>query len=250
MRSASFALVRAESEEGDGLTMEGYAAVFDSPTLIDSWEGLFVETIARGAFKKTLRERTPVLQFDHGQHPLVGSLPIGVIQSAAEDERGVRVEARLADNWLVQPVRDAIASGAVNGMSYRFDVVREKWDYDTPDKVPVRTVLELRCAELGPVVFPAYTDTEVGVRSREIITALSDPRVRADVARAALAAPDSSSSAPATGHPDEATAAPPSPARDAGISDAPTGPGHPSTTDLFRAEAALLLARMSSAIDG
>jgi len=35
---------------GDGLTLSGYAAVFNSPTRIDSWEGTFDESIARGAF--------------------------------------------------------------------------------------------------------------------------------------------------------------------------------------------------------
>ena len=80
IRSVDFALVRSE-DGGDGLTLEGYAAVFDSPTRIDSWEGQFDEVIQRGAFKKTLRERTPVLQFDHGQHPLIGSIPLGTIQS-------------------------------------------------------------------------------------------------------------------------------------------------------------------------
>jgi len=36
-RSVAFELERADSD-GDGLTLEGYAAVFDSETVIDSWE--------------------------------------------------------------------------------------------------------------------------------------------------------------------------------------------------------------------
>ena len=39
-------------EGGDGRTLEGYAAVFNQPTEINSWEGHFNETIAPGAFKK------------------------------------------------------------------------------------------------------------------------------------------------------------------------------------------------------
>jgi len=162
VRSVDFDLLRAE--DGDGLTMEGYAAVFDTPTRIDSWEGQFDEVIQRGAFKKTLRERTPVLQFDHGQHPLIGSIPLGTIQSAREDAQGLYVKARLTDNWLVQPVRDAIRDGAVNGMSFRFSVVKDSWT-ERGKQPPLRTLLEVKAPELGPVVFPAYRETSVGVRS-------------------------------------------------------------------------------------
>ena len=38
-RSVPFRLERA-TEDGDGLTLEGYGAVFDTPTRIDSWEGV------------------------------------------------------------------------------------------------------------------------------------------------------------------------------------------------------------------
>lgn len=182
-RSVPFELVRDEGDPGDGLTFRGYAAVFDEVTTVDSWEGRFTEQIAAGAFKKSLRERTPVLQFDHGTHPMVGSLPLGKITQASEDDRGVLVEARLADNWLVQPVRDAIASGAVDGMSFRFEVVRDRWQtpdgktLTDPDEILkriygpsedgllLRTLLELKSREMGPVVFPQYTGTSSTVRS-------------------------------------------------------------------------------------
>ena len=75
-RSAPFELIRATEDGTDGLTIEGYGAVFDSPTQIRGWEGEFEEIIAPGAFRKSLRERTPRMQFDHGQHPLLGSLSL------------------------------------------------------------------------------------------------------------------------------------------------------------------------------
>lgn len=175
---------RAEPSS-DGLTLEGYAAVFNEWTEIDSWEGTFRERIAPGAFKKTLTERTPILQFDHGTHPLIGSLPLGVFTSIKEDEHGLRVKARLSDNWLVQPVRDAIRDGAITGMSFRFRVINDSWKKGT-DRVAERTISEVALFEAGPVVFPAYEQTTVGVRSREVLTALSDPEVRVELARCLL----------------------------------------------------------------
>lgn len=179
----------------DGLTLEGYAAVFNTPTRIDSWEGTFDEQIAAGAFTKTLSERTPVLQFDHGKHPLVGSIPIGAIQALSEDTHGLHVRARLHDNWLVQPVRDAIREGSIDGMSFRFSVVKETVTQGVD--VPMRTVNELKLYELGPVVFPAYESTTVGVRSR-YAELLADPEARAELARALLSGTSLSAADPFT----------------------------------------------------
>jgi uncharacterized protein len=147
----------------DGFTLEGYGAVFDSPTRIDSWEGTFDEVIAKGAFAKTLKERTPVVQFDHGHDIATGSVPIAAVQEIREDSKGLFVSARMFDNPRVEPIRQAIAGGAIDGMSFRFRVVREEWD-DSAD-IAVRTIKEVELFELGPVVFPAYDATSVGVRS-------------------------------------------------------------------------------------
>lgn len=163
-RSLPFEVERAE-KEGDGLTLSGHAAVFNQKTRIDSWEGEFDEVIAPGAFRKTLRERTPVLMFEHGHHPLVGSMPLGTITKAREDDVGLYIEARLHDNWLIEPVRDAVSSGSVDGMSFRFQMVKETWDEQGKNKPPLRTLTELKVPELGPVVFPAYEQTDVAVRS-------------------------------------------------------------------------------------
>ena len=171
---------RAEPSS-DGLTLDGYAAVFNEWTDIDSYEGTFQERIAPGAFRKTIQERMPVLQFDHGTHPLIGSIPLGVITSIKEDSHGLRVKARLSDNWLVEPVRDAIRDGSIQGMSFRFRVINEKWARS--DSGPQRTITEVALYEAGPVVFPAYEQTSVGVRSREILTSLTDPEVRGEIAK-------------------------------------------------------------------
>jgi HK97 family phage prohead protease len=187
IRAADFELIRAVAD-GDSLTMEGYAAVFNAPTEINSWEGNFRETIRQGAFKKTLADKTPVLMFDHGQHPLIGSMPLGKITKAREDDHGVFVQARLSDNWLIEPVRDAIRDGGIQGMSFRFSVVRDEW-VKSPKRggLPDRFISELRAMELGPVVFPAYPQTEVSVRGLQLATLLADPEVRADLARAMFA---------------------------------------------------------------
>jgi HK97 family phage prohead protease len=186
IRNVAFEVTRSE-EDGDGLTLEGYAAVFDSPTEINSWEGRFIETVERGAFSKSISEKTPVLMFNHGQHPMIGDMPIGAITHLREDNRGLFVRARLATNWLIEPVREAIKQGSISGMSFRMRVIKDAWQKPAAGgDMQRRAIQEVSCPELGPVVFPAYLDTEVGVRSREIVNALEDDNLRAELAWALL----------------------------------------------------------------
>lgn len=158
------------SENGDGQTLEGYAAVFNEWTDIRDHLGTYKERIAPGAFKRSLGQRTPVLQFDHGSHPLIGSLPLGAFSVLREDRNGLFVKARLSDNWLIEPVRDAIRDGGIKGMSFRFRVISDDWS--TVDGEDARTIKEVELLEAGPVVFPAYEQTSVAVRS--LIGALDD----------------------------------------------------------------------------
>jgi hypothetical protein len=114
------------------------------------------------------------------------------------------VTARLTDNWLVEPVRDAIRDGGVDGMSFRFSVVREEWrdvngklvkDSELLDLLwapgergPLkRTLKEVKVPELGPVVWPAYEGTSASVRSGRVtidLARLNDREQRTELARA------------------------------------------------------------------
>lgn len=190
VRSAPFELTR--NDHSDGQTLSGHGAVFGEWTEIDSWEGKFRERIAPGAFRRTIKNNGSRvrLQFDHGQHPLIGSMPIGKIEKLEEDDTGLYVEARLSDNWLIEPVRDAIAEGSVDGMSFRFTVIRDSWEAVDTD-MPERTIQEVRLMEVGPVVWPAYAGTDVGVRAQELAHSLrsADEGTRAEVVRL-LAVPE------------------------------------------------------------
>lgn len=264
VRSAPFALERAD-DDTDGLTLRGHGAVFNEWTTIDSWEGRFRERIAPGAFKRTLQHNgTRVrLQFDHGQHPLIGSLPIGAIRTLKEDSRGLFVEARLADNWLVQPVREAIANGSVDGMSFRFSVVAEQWAHGDSD-LPERTITEIRLMEVGPVVWPAYEGTDVGVRALELARGLirADDDTRREVARILTsgtndlststdepAGDGTSTGEPATdGPPDEGTRSDDSPPDDEHLSLPYKPVQRPAMTrDRLREDLALVTARAAAA---
>lgn len=221
VREAPFGLVRAADDDGpdDGLTLDGYGAVFNTVTIIDSYEGRFKEQNAPGSMKRSFRETPPKIQFDHGRHPLIGSIPIAALRSVTEDSHpelapngGAHIIGRVFGNWLMEPVRDAIEAEAISGMSYRFSVVREQWQYpdgkvirddeelrvelrkswydDVPDdELLLRTLKELKVPEMGPVVWPAYEATSVSVRSKVIdLGRLHDPEQRKLLATAVFLA--------------------------------------------------------------
>ncbi len=186
-----------DDQGGDGLTLDGYSSVFLREEVIDSWEGRFKEQFLPGSMTRSFRELTPRIQFDHGRHPLLGSIPIATFSAGypredSDPERapdgGAHVVARVIDNWLTQPVREAIAAEAIDGMSIRFAAIRERWYTpdgrqlkdpekiagelertwftDVPDEELLRRdIVEARVAEMGPVVWPAYTTTSIAVRS-------------------------------------------------------------------------------------
>lgn len=164
----------------DGRTMSGYAAVFNSPTRIFERGREFDEAIAPGAFERTINARDRVvLQFDHGQHPLIGGMPLGKITDMREDDYGLWVEARLSDHIFGDIVATAIADEAITGMSFRFSVPDGGDTWDRSGDMPVRTISEVKLYELGPVTFPAYDTTSVGVRS--VMNLLSDDQRHAVV---------------------------------------------------------------------
>ena len=224
-RTSGFRQVAEDGTDGaDGLTIDGYATVYgrdlaanEDPTPeagwaeIDSWEGTFFERFKQGAFRKSLRERTPLMQYDHGRHPLLGSLPLGNWESVSEEEVGLHTVGRVTDNWLTQPFRDAIANGSVNGMSIRFTAMADEWRdatgklyrdpsdilsliYDPDPEVGLlrRTIKEARLDEAGPVTWPAYEATSVGMRAsgRVVIDLgrLRDPETQRALAELVLLA--------------------------------------------------------------
>ena len=162
LRSFDF---EARAESSDGRTLEGYAAVFGSPTKIRDHLGEFEETIAAGAFKRSLEQRTPILQWDHGRDPAVGTAPIGDIEDVREDGHGLYVRARMYDHPSTERVRLAIKGRSVRGMSFRFTVPEGGDHWDTRDGLDTREIRDVDIAELGPVAFPAYNTTSVSVRS-------------------------------------------------------------------------------------
>lgn len=159
-------LVSVEASDDGMRTLTGVPIVFNQWTEINGWEGRFRERIAPEALSRTLAERGDKVKvlFNHGYDPQIGEKPLGKPTRMDIRDDGLYVEVPLADTSYNRDLQALIDAGALDGMSFRFGVVADEWDDD--GDLPERTITELRLYELGPVTFPAYEATTVGVRSR------------------------------------------------------------------------------------
>lgn len=140
-------------EGGDGMTFTGYAAVFNSPS-----EPLpFIERIAPGAFKRSLKARNDIkLLWNHDTGSVLGSTRAGTLK-LEEDNYGLRVTAVLPDTTLGRDVRTLVQRGDVNAMSFGFSVPAngDTWNTEGTE----RTLRSVRIHEVSIVAFPAYQQT-------------------------------------------------------------------------------------------
>ncbi len=140
-------------EGGDGMTFTGYAAVFNSPS-----EPLpFIERIAPGAFKRSLKARNDIkLLWNHDTGAVLGSTRAGTLK-LEEDSYGLRVTAMLPETSLGKDVRTLVQRGDVSAMSFGFSVPAngDSWNAEGTE----RTLRSVRIHEVSIVAFPAYSQT-------------------------------------------------------------------------------------------
>jgi len=156
--------------EGDGMTLRGYAAVFNSP----SQPLPFIETIANGAFRDSLNSRNDVkLLWNHDTGTVLGSTRAGTL-TLSEDERGLLVEAQLPDTQAGRDAATLIKRGDVNAFSFGFRVPANGDEWPSADQ---RILKRVNVHEVSLVAFPAYTATE-GTASVRAMTELHDKIAR------------------------------------------------------------------------
>jgi len=163
--------VEARQAEDGTMRLSGYAAVFN-----DSSVPLpFKESIAPGAFRKTLMETPDVrLLINHEGLPLArtknGTLTL------TEDDRGLYMDAEIADTSEGRDLYKLVERGDVDQMSFAFRVIRQKWSEDRTRRV--LTEISLADGDVSVVTYPAYPTTSVEAREqlREAMKAMKEGR--------------------------------------------------------------------------
>lgn len=168
-------------EDGDGMTLTGYAAKFNEPS-----EPLpFIERIKPGAFKRSINSRNDVkLLWNHNTDMVLGSTRAGTL-TLKEDEVGLRVTALLPDTSFGRDARVSIARGDVTGFSFGFTVPAggDSWSADGSE----RTLKSVRLMEVSTgVAFPAYPSTNGTAQVRGLDKVAERNNIDADALADAL----------------------------------------------------------------
>lgn len=149
--------------EGESTVITGYAAVFNSETIIGDY---FKEIINPGAFAKAIASNDVRALFNHEWGNVLGRIKSGTLR-LEEDDRGLKFEVDLPDTSVGRDLKESMKRGDINQCSFGFIPTEETWDYSS--EPAVRTINEVDLFEVSVVSLPAYDDTEVSlVRSKEI----------------------------------------------------------------------------------
>lgn len=145
--------------DGD-MTVEGYAAIFDSPTTLYSYDGVdYKEEIDRTAFERSQMQDV-VMNYNHQGKPVArtknGTLELNV------DERGLYIRANLSGTEEGRRLYEEIKGGYIDKMSFAFTVSEDSYDRDTH----TRRILGIdRLYDVAAVDIPAYDATSISARS-------------------------------------------------------------------------------------
>lgn len=158
-RSFDFGEVEVRQEDGVAPKLVGHAAVFN---VLSEDLGFYREKIAPGAFRKTIREADVRALFNHDPNFVLGRTKNGTLK-LKEDDIGLYVEITPPNTQWARDLMETIRRGDVDQMSFGFQVVKEDWEED--NEKTTRILKEVKLFDVSPVVFPAYSATDVQVRS-------------------------------------------------------------------------------------
>lgn len=206
-RSYTIEDLEVRTDADGSVTFEGVASSVDAPYTVRDALGEFSETVVKGAFSKTLREKDDVrLLVNHEGVPLARTKSKTLTLKA---DPHLRSTATLDPaNPTVQEIRSAMERGDLDQMSMGFRVTRQEWNGDYTE----RHIKELQLFDVSVVTYPANPATTASVRSLdEALRALTADEADMDEVRRAIATleallPEERTEALPSLHPDLAAA--------------------------------------------
>lgn len=164
LRSVEF---RASEEEGK-MILEGYPVVFNKETLIGEPEWGWYEVIDKKALDNADLSDVP-LKYNHGDAKGIlartrnGSLKLTI------DEKGLKMRAELIDTTDNIDIYKCVKSGLLDKMSFAFNVLEDDVE-QKHGEIPRRTITKIgRLFDVAVVDLPAYDQTSIYARSKEIV---------------------------------------------------------------------------------
>lgn len=177
IRLSNFVDWSIERREDEGkMIIEGYAAVYDSETLIGSEEYGWREVIQRGAFDDADIKDVP-LKYNHEDAVPILARTRNKSLTLTPDEKGLRVRAELLDTTDGVDMYKRIKAGLIDKMSFAFTLPEDGDSYERKDgETPLRTIKKFdRIWDVSVVDTPAYDDTSIYARSKNLVDSRLKP---------------------------------------------------------------------------
>ena len=150
------------AEDGN-LYIEGYFAVYNSR--YELWDGAY-ETIAPGAFDGETGGDVRALT-NHDTTLVLGRTTAGTL-SLRTDDRGLWGSVVVNQNDQdAMNLYERVKRGDVSQCSFGFDILDQDVQY-TDGEPTVWTIRKVKLYEVSVVTFPAYTDTSVEARKKDL----------------------------------------------------------------------------------
>ena len=153
---------KLEARDDDAPSISGHAAVFNEQADIMG----FREQIAPGAFSGSIKTDDVRALFNHDPNHVLGRNKAGTLK-LHEDRKGLAIEVVPRDTQFSRDLMHSIKQGYMDQMRFGFQVIAEEWREGENGEPDLRTLKEVRLFDVSPVTFPAYTGTDVAVRSHD-----------------------------------------------------------------------------------
>lgn len=145
--------------DGD-MVVEGYAAVFNTPTILYSLDGIdYKEEVSNEAFG-TAEMADVVMNYNHQGKPVARTK--NQTLSLVVDQSGLKIRADLSGTEEGRRLYEEIKGGYIDKMSFAFTVSEDSYDRETH----TRRILGIkRLFDVAAVDLPAYDATSISARS-------------------------------------------------------------------------------------
>jgi HK97 family phage prohead protease len=164
-----------EGQEQPELWVEGYAARFNSPTVLFEMDGQeYSEQIASDAF---IDCKMDDVIFNYNHSGKVMARTRNKTLQLSIDSTGLFIRARLDGTEEGRRLYDEISKGYIDRMSFQFTIGQEAYDYQNRTWTVLRAK---RLYDVSAVDIPAYDDTSIEARKADAEAVAREHQRKAD----------------------------------------------------------------------